>query len=703
MEREDELLAMLAEMEGEWCSRRKKRRIVRACLLGDALPVGWKLIIALRRKGGRFFPYCRRYISPTGEHLASCKEVTSYLKSYFGINDTSVLRDIRDEEHQHQQIVDVDQDFPDSTTISNACVPIEPDEKEDSVLGIDNLPDVKVSDLYECHSCNVSFGVKDEYMKHLMSLHRKTTKKYRLGSSVGAGVIIRDGKFECQFCHKVFEERRRYLGHVGNHVRGAARRSEVSPVQVLRNASPPCKDQLPTNNGISRMAALIEIAQSSIQEISPSNVSNVDEVSLAEDSRAIDGGFKTRRSLSFCLNKNSSKEGMDSREELSLPEKPTETCVTCPNETEMEQNTREDNALSEELNPTYDMVTEISMTNEDMVNDPSACLDELEMGKDDCKYRCLSKELNPCSKMGKISMINGKTTCSKASPNELGMEKDYREGKRVLEEVNPHDKGSDRESKEQLLTSNTTIIPVTKTDLHAENTNRNCEWEYTAAQNSTSSDEPKEMLGIHYLFCNEKSPAVDGTGDMIDSNCVAECATEHAQEYDVKELASVSAESHASGYTVPQTSFNASSQLDEMLGKERQNMCGLDQNLESMMRPEYMKLDEVETQMYDVMTGEDLVSLSAISMGFENNNTDMGMELDPPVGFHSQPEFRMEMSQRSVTTTLCVWCGGEFCHEIVDIELQPDSVGFMCPTCRNKISKQFNDLECNFSLNSHYY
>lgn len=692
MEREEELLAMLAAMDGKWCSRRKKRRVVQACLLGDALPVGWKLIIALRRRGGKFFPYCRRYISPTGEQLASCKEVSSYLQSYFGINDTSILRDSGDvgEHDLHQQRVDSDKpmpinsedgncmlDFPNST-IPNACVPNEPEKDDVSVLGIDNLPDVQVSDLYECHPCNVSFDVKDKYLQHLMSSHQKTTRRYRVGSSVGAGVIVRDGKFECQFCHKVFEERRRYLGHVGNHVRGPARRSEVS----LGNTRLPCTEQMPANASISRMDALIEIAQSSIQDFSPSNLSNVDEVSLVENSSAMDADFKTERSYSLCINEDESMEGKSLPEELNLQNSPSEICEAYAVETKIEKNSGEDNASSEELNPPCDNLSEISMTDRDIVNNSNACFDDLEMGKGDGKHRCSSEELNIQGKVREISMSDENMTCSSACPKELGMEKDYEEGKTLPEELDPCDWESDGEGNEQSFTFDTTIVPTTATGLHAENTKGNHEWECTAPENNRSAIEPKEMLDVHYLLYNEKPSAMDGAEEMINYPAVAEPELEHAQAYDAKELARA----------------YASSPFDEIFAKETQNISSLDQSLGSVITPEYMKLDEADTQMYN-MTGEDFVSLSAISMGFELS-AQGGPGLDASIG--SQSQFSMDIAHESVTTTVCVWCGAEFCHKVIDIELQPDTVGFMCPACRNKISKQFNDLESNFSLNHHY-
>lgn len=140
-------------------------------------------------------------------------------------------------------------------------------EKEVALLGIENLADVQIHDLLECRKCNMSFNEKDLYLQHLLSFHQRTTRRYRLGSSVGDGVIIKDGKFECQFCHKVFLERRRYNGHVGIHVRNYVRKVEDSPgqpnVQGTDDKSP-VREDFPLR--ISKMDALIEIAQNSIME-----------------------------------------------------------------------------------------------------------------------------------------------------------------------------------------------------------------------------------------------------------------------------------------------------------------------------------------------------------------------------------------------------------------------------------------------------
>lgn len=62
LETEEGMLGFLRDLEGQWCSRRKKRKYVDAATFGDALPVGWKLLLGLRRRDYRVSVYCRRYI-----------------------------------------------------------------------------------------------------------------------------------------------------------------------------------------------------------------------------------------------------------------------------------------------------------------------------------------------------------------------------------------------------------------------------------------------------------------------------------------------------------------------------------------------------------------------------------------------------------------------------------------------------------------
>lgn len=59
---EEELLGFLTGLSGQWGSRRKKRKIVEASDFGDVLPQGWKLLLSMKRKEGRVWLFCRRYI-----------------------------------------------------------------------------------------------------------------------------------------------------------------------------------------------------------------------------------------------------------------------------------------------------------------------------------------------------------------------------------------------------------------------------------------------------------------------------------------------------------------------------------------------------------------------------------------------------------------------------------------------------------------
>ncbi|KAG6534743.1 hypothetical protein ZIOFF_008646 [Zingiber officinale] len=111
---EQQLLDFMSGFDGQWGSRRRKRRIVCASDFGDDLPRGWKLLLSLKRKEGEVWVYCRRYIrflplsplflncssspcnvrtyvlalfafpSPRGKQFLSCKEVAAYIHTLLG-------------------------------------------------------------------------------------------------------------------------------------------------------------------------------------------------------------------------------------------------------------------------------------------------------------------------------------------------------------------------------------------------------------------------------------------------------------------------------------------------------------------------------------------------------------------------------------------------------------------------------------------
>lgn len=59
---EEEGLGFLRGLNGKWCSRRRKRKFVDASEFGDRFPVGWKILLGLRRRNGCVSVYCRRYV-----------------------------------------------------------------------------------------------------------------------------------------------------------------------------------------------------------------------------------------------------------------------------------------------------------------------------------------------------------------------------------------------------------------------------------------------------------------------------------------------------------------------------------------------------------------------------------------------------------------------------------------------------------------
>ncbi|KAH6773252.1 hypothetical protein C2S51_011656 [Perilla frutescens var. frutescens] len=281
LETEEAVLGFLRDLEGQWCSRRKKRKYVDAGALGDALPVGWKLLLGLRRRDYRVSVYCRRYISPTGQQFVSCKEAASFLNSHFRGDDADQQKDRKTSSTQHTYALssemdacpaDTTDDMPHDIVAHSALARNSSNshENENCLMGIENLPEVQVRDIFECFKCKLTFDEKDVYLQHLFSFHQKTTKRYKLGTPVGEGVIIRDGKYECQFCHKVFQERRSYNGHVGSHVRNTGKNSSepAAPIDAPKNAAAALQEGMPS--GSSKMDALIEIAHNSIFETSTS-------------------------------------------------------------------------------------------------------------------------------------------------------------------------------------------------------------------------------------------------------------------------------------------------------------------------------------------------------------------------------------------------------------------------------------------------
>lgn len=249
---EEKLLDFLKGLSGKWASRRKKKRIVDASEFGSKLPVGWKLLLSVKKKNGHVWLYCRRYISPSGLHFVSCKGVSSYLLSLHGVHDTNLFssaqyNDIANDADKLTSVTLAVQDDDEiENLVSRASLPpldsVTGNHEIQVVVNSGNLPEDRKGESLCCNKCNITFKDKDEFLQHQSSLHRKHRSKNVI--RITDGVIIKDGKYECQFCHKTFSERHRYNGHVGTHVRFQAKPAGESS----QYAHPSSLNEFPTRD-----------------------------------------------------------------------------------------------------------------------------------------------------------------------------------------------------------------------------------------------------------------------------------------------------------------------------------------------------------------------------------------------------------------------------------------------------------------------
>ncbi|GER54108.1 methyl binding domain protein [Striga asiatica] len=248
LETEEELLEFLKGLSGQWGSRRKKKRIVDASEFGTALPVGWKLLLSVKKKNGGAHLYCRRYISPSGLHFVSCKEVSLYLLSLQGVQDTATHNSIQyngidsDDKLTSRAISDTTihdggvKDNPTSHVPSPTLGSASSNHEMQVEIGAGVLLESSVEDIIHCNKCNANFKGRDELLQHESSVHSRNRHKNSV--RITDGVIIKDGKYECQFCHKTFSERRRYNGHVGAaHVRYQAKTAGESHTEAVDPSS----------------------------------------------------------------------------------------------------------------------------------------------------------------------------------------------------------------------------------------------------------------------------------------------------------------------------------------------------------------------------------------------------------------------------------------------------------------------------------
>lgn len=588
---EEALLGFMRDLGGEWCSRRRRRKIVDASILGDALPVGWKLLLGLKRKEGRASVYCRRYISPVGRHFLSCKEVSTFLKSYFVFRDKHQLLDQGGDDMQQDREVDSGSHAYASHKDDDQ-VKFNGKQREIMLSEMNKLADAQGNGIFECHKCNMTFDDKDTYLQHLLSSHQRTTRRYRLGSSVGDGVIVRDGKFECQFCHKVFQERRRYNGHVGIHVRNFVRGIDESPSQQSseKRIEGPTKEA-PTST--SRMDALMEIAKNSILETT--NDEPNDESSPNE-------------------------QNMVSKAEIPASNSDPEFNSESPSSEPDTENGEIDPSPDQDLNQQNSM---------DAINDKTE------------------------ERVGDLSnielMIPHLDATMSPSAN------------------NQKEKMSESLSKKEGLAVDSNVLNKCDTD----------------QEGGLESRSLSPFLGVQHdidLDCNTvRHPKPDEVDNAKSTELLLgfEGYNSGSTNEVAMDMVHQTSEGKIPQSEVPQPPAPAS-QLPIVIpapitiaDKVEGGLCSIDQRHGNAASGfEELRLDEMEQLKYDLV-GQVSFSMHEVPYGSS-------------MQFESE-EVMLSTAPRHLFTTNCVWCGMEFNQDTDDSDLQFDSVGYMCPTCKDKI------------------
>ncbi|XP_012466716.1 uncharacterized protein LOC105785277 isoform X1 [Gossypium raimondii] len=231
---EVQLLEFMKGLEGEWASKSQKKRIIDAAGFGNVLPKGWKLMLFVKKRAGHCWLACSRYISPNGQQFVSCKEVSSYLLSFGGLKGSSV------ETLSH---ADNGIDLGVKPTPGNLPITCRSSENETRapLLKIGSPREVQRAETIKCHKCTMTFNLQDDFICHLLSSHKGSAMSSGHGTPANEEVKIKNGKYECQFCHQLFEERNCYSSHLGIHMENNMKKVEGSvgeqnTVQPLNSA-----------------------------------------------------------------------------------------------------------------------------------------------------------------------------------------------------------------------------------------------------------------------------------------------------------------------------------------------------------------------------------------------------------------------------------------------------------------------------------
>ncbi|XP_009604524.1 uncharacterized protein [Nicotiana tomentosiformis] len=708
LQSEEEVLGFVRDLEGEWCSRRKRRKYVDASGFGDTLPIGWKLLLALRRRDGRVWVYCRRYVSPTGQQFISCKEASSYLRSHFLTGEANQLTQQADDTvsksvsnfHSNTSLVlstDIQEnphslregDLAKHDIVAHSAVPssstLDLHGNEISLMEMDNLPEVKVQDIFECYKCNLTFEEKNAYLQHLFSFHQRTTRRYRVGPSVGDGVIIRDGKYECQFCHKVFEERRSYNGHVGVHVRNNARGTvDVSAVVAAdKRVQSPHQDGLLL--GTCKMDALIEIAQNSVVETSAARVATKVSSMPSSTTMNFDGSTPTNIDQVVRPSADTGVSGANDFKAETCHEQgrnqPDKTCMEVDKDKSGE-------ILANNFSPRVISTNDSEQPEGDEAKEagsdkPMGGLGSKQMKEND-DHQSGTMELT----FQEIASQYALTSSSVSMVQSLHNDSEHSDGA-----------GMKMDGTVKVAAGNGNSLTKAN-DVESET------MELTFQENATLNRLTSSSVSMVQLFCSDSEhPESDdirkdgndklavGLGNhLTKANNDVESKT---MEFTLQQNAT---QDGLASFSEPMVqSFHNFTGILSGSSKDNGEFSAIGQNLDNETGFEELRLDEIEHFKYSFDVGHESSSLPSVSIGLGN---DARMEeVFASVGFDSGGII-LNMEGPDQLSTVCVWCRAEFQLEAYDTEAHSDSIGFMCPDCKAKIS---GHLESGLSMSPHNF
>eukprot|EP00268_Persea_americana_P016198 TRINITY_DN1766_c0_g1_i3.p1 TRINITY_DN1766_c0_g1~~TRINITY_DN1766_c0_g1_i3.p1 ORF type:complete len:1005 (-),score=207.53 TRINITY_DN1766_c0_g1_i3:464-3355(-) len=768
----EELIGFLEGFEGQWGSNRRKKRFVDAGVFCDVLPKGWRIMLSLKRRGGRAWLICRKYISPNGQQFESFKEVSSYLLSLFGPEGSSLERSAHIDKSsqlptQSTAGLTFKDDIAKDAPVSYSVIPISSSapmfsvstKHENQVVLFNAEIQVKTQqwNTLECDKCKLTFNDKDLYVEHL-SFHRKKPRKFELSKSISDGVIIRDGKYECQFCHKTFDERRRYNGHVGIHVKYYGKTLEALPDDTAERENNDKSSSALTPSASSEVDASISVEKDKMPDdtteqenndkssspLTPSASSEVDasvniekdkmpETSTATFNNELNSGstyskqpmdtaiVDSPKCSALEINQEmSSSKSVDEHEltngslldpvKNSNAKMPETSTATFNDEirsgsiySEQDMDTAVvDNPKGSAFEITHEMSTSNSVDEHEITN--GSLLDPVKNSNaNDCKVElCLGIAAPlPTNEVTAICDLSGEKDLCLTSlfgeTSELGNKR-----KRDLGNCSITHTSNKRTCAIETCPNDIFTSIVKEPMLCETATEKVCNHESSYAlsdyEKICGTDQHVERI----LASNTKEPVLDKS-EKSKTELESGISSSHpVSDEVVRAMVGSSGGENLLLNTVADTSSLLAQQssflsiLDSDTGADKSSSAS--QKLEKVSDFEELRLDDIETTKFDFVTGQDSGSLSDTPM-------DLTYMVDFEQGLDNSIQFEWDsvlpkMVGGNQFTGVCGWCRVEFNLGNSNPEMYPDSVFAICPNCKAKSAGQFNALDNGFSMNS---